>query len=87
MGMTQEEFQAWLDDQESQQAEITYGQEIMRLLNHNFLVGMAALETLPDEKTWTPSRADIQEGILTYADLVLDVLRRAVEGGNGPTED
>ncbi len=87
MGMTREEFHAWLDEQESEQEKAAEAQEIMRLLNHNFLVGMAALETLPDEKTWTPSRADIKEGILTYADLVLDALRRAVEGDDGPTED
>ena len=87
MGMTREEFDAWLDDQQSEQETVAKRQELMRLLDQNFLVGMATLRTLPDEKTWTPSRADIKKGVLTYRDLVLDELHRAVEGGDSPTVD
>ena len=86
MGMTPEEFEAWLDEHESQQERDAFVEKIERLFSRDHQAVMDAFQTLPTGK-WTPSGADIKKGICTYADFVLDSLRRAVEGGDSPTVD
>ena len=88
MGMTPEDWEAWWDEQESQQETTAFVKEIVQLSHQDWRAVDRALASLPREKkNWKPSRADIEKGILTYADLVVDTLRRAVEGGNSPTVD
>ena len=86
MGMTQGDIEAWLDEQESQQERDAFVEELKRLFSRDRQAVMDAFQTLPTGK-WKPSGADIKKGICTYANFVLDTLRRAVEGGDSPTFD
>ena len=86
MGMTQGDIEAWLDEQESQQERDAFVEELKRLFSRDRQAVMDAFQTLPTGK-WKPSGAEIKKGIFTYDDFLLDTLRRAVEGGDSPTEE
>ena len=86
MGITPEEIEAWLDENESQQERDAFLEELKRLFRRDRQAVMDAFQTLPTGK-WKPSGAEIKKGIFTYDDFLLDTLRRAVEGGDSPTEE
>ena len=84
MAMTDGEFDAWFDEQASEQEGDAMWKKIRPYFQRDIRAATRALKTLPDWRTWRPSRADTDRKIYTFDDLILDTLRRAFEGGDGP---